>query len=158
MIAISLEEKIRGCIERHPDWDNVRIANAIGTRTGNVVAFREGKPLTTRVDIPIAPTAGPAQVAESGLVSLDKVLQRYDIRSAIFRELALIPKGKLISEVELCQRAAGTDKYRFRRTVENNEAEFRGVRIKLRLDDSGDSKWYWGAAGDIASALQIRDI
>jgi hypothetical protein len=157
MRAISLEEKIRGCIERHPDWDNVRIANAIGTRRGNIAAFREGRALNIAAFIPV-PAASTTLPTESGLISLDKVLQRYDVRSAILRELVLIPKGKLISEVELCQRAAGTDKNRFRRTVENNEVEFRPLRIKLRLDDSTDGRWYWGAATDIAEAQRIRDL
>jgi len=157
MIAISLEEKIRGCIERHPDWDNVRMAKSIGTRIGNIVAFREGKPLTVRVDIPIASTANPTPVVESGLISIDKVLQRYDVRAAIFRELALIPKGKLLSEVELCQRAAGTDKNRFRRTVENNETEFRSLRIRLKLDE-GEPKWFWADKETIESAQRIRDL
>jgi len=157
MIAISLEEKIKGCIERHPDWDNVRIANSIGTQSRNIVAFREGKPLTARMDIPIVPTASPASAIESGLISLDKVLQRYDIRAAILRELALVPKGKLLSEVELCQRAAGTDKNRFRRTVENNEAEFRPLRIRLKLDE-GEAKWYWAGRETIEAAQRIRDL
>jgi len=157
MTPISLEEKIRGCIERHPDWDNVRIANSIGTRRGNIAAFREGRALNIAVLVPIAATS-TTPPTESGLISLDKVLQRYDVRSAILRELALIPKGKLISEVELCQRAAGMDKNRFRRTVENNEAEFRLLRIKLRLDDSTDGRWYWGAMTDIAEAQKIRDL
>lgn len=158
MISIPLEEKIRGCIERHPDWDNVRIANSIGTRTRNIVAFREGKPLTVPVDIPIVPATNSVPAPESGLVSLEKVIQRYDFRAAIYRELAVIPQGKLISEAELCQRVAGTDKSRFNRCRENNEAEFRPLRIKLRLDDSSEGRWYWGAALDIAEAQRIRDL
>ena len=157
MIAIPLEEKIRHCIERHPDWDNVRMANSIGTRTRNIVAFREGKPLTVPVYIPIASTANPTSIVESGLISIDKVLQRYDIRAAIFRELALIPKGKLLSEVELCQRAAGTDKYRFRRAIENNEAELRPFRIRLKLDE-GEAKWFWADRETIEAAQRIRDL
>lgn len=157
MIAISLEEKIRRCIERHPDWGNVRIAGSIGTRAGNVQAFREGKQLTARVDVPIASTASPSPIVESGLVSLEKVILKYDIRSAILRELAQIPKGKLISEVELCQRAAGTDKNRFRRTVENNEAEFRPFRIRLKLDE-GEARWYWADSSTVEAAQRMRDL
>jgi hypothetical protein len=157
MIAIPLEEKIRHCIERHPDWDNVRMANSVGTRTRNIVAFREGKPLTVPVDIPIASTANPTPIAESGLIPLDKVLQRYDIRAAILRELALIPKGKFISETELCQRAAGTDKNRFRRAVDNNEVEFKPLRIKIRPKDLSEDRWYWGHPDDIAKVLEMRD-
>jgi hypothetical protein len=157
MIAIPLEEKIRRCIERHPDWGDVRIANSIGCRRPLIQAFREGKSLSAIPDLPPPVPAQIPPMPESGLISLDKVLQRYDIRAAILRELALVPKGKLLSEVELCQRAAGTDKNRFRRTVENNEAEFRPLRIRLKLDE-GEAKWYWAGRETIEAAQRIRDL
>jgi hypothetical protein len=155
MIRISLDEKIKRCIERHPDWTDMRIANTVSTSIGNIRAAREGRPLV--VPIPNAVTPNPAPPSDSGLITLDKVLQRYDIRSAIIRELALIPKSKLISEVELCQRAVGTDKNRFRRTVENNEAEFRPFRIRLKLDE-GEARWYWSDKETIEAAQRMRDL
>jgi len=96
--------------------------------------------------------------SQDGYVSIEKIISHYDIKSAIFRELQKIPKGKLISQNDLCLRAAGTDKYRFNRTLENNPDEFRAFRIKLKIDDSGEGKWYWGAAEDIGEALKMRDL
>ena len=155
MRGISIEEKIRRCIERNSTWDDKRIANSVGCRRPLIQAFREGRSLS--IPDPAAITLNSAPPVESGLISLDKVLQRYDIRAAILRELAHIPKGKLISEVELCQRAAGTDRNRFRRTVENNEAEFRPFRILLKLDES-DKKWYWASPETVEAAQRMRDL
>lgn len=96
--------------------------------------------------------------ANDGLVSLDKVRARYDIRAAIIRELGKIPKGKLISEMEFCLRTAGADRNRFRRCVENSGPEFEPNRIKLRLNVSdSDGKFFWGRAEDIAEAKRLRD-
>jgi hypothetical protein len=94
----------------------------------------------------------------AGTVDLSSVLKRYDIKAAILTELAALPEGKLISEAELCNRTAGTDKNRFRRTVENNPDIFNSLRIKLKLDVANDGKWFWGKADDIATALKIRDL
>jgi hypothetical protein len=157
MRPISLEDKIKNSIDRHPDWDDAHRAKSIGTRIAIIVAFREGKPLSEVPALPSPIPPNPPPTVESGLISLDKIIQRYDIRAAIFRELALIPKGKVIPETELCQRAAGTDKNRFRRAVENNEAEFKPLRIKVRPKDSSEDRWYWGHPDDIATVLKIRD-
>lgn len=97
------------------------------------------------------------QISVSGLVTLDKVRTRYDIRAAILRELAACPRGSLIVERELCKRTAGSDTDRFRRAVETNLAEFKPYRLKMRLDD-GDPKWWWGHAEDIAEALRIYNL
>ena len=92
----------------------------------------------------------------SGLINLSQVIEKYDIASAIRRELATLPKGRLILETELCQKTAGTDRNRFRRTVENNADGFRAFRILLKLDE-GEKKWYWGSISDVEQALKIRD-
>ena len=93
----------------------------------------------------------------SGIISLEKIISRYDIKAAILRELEKIEKGTLVSEQELCQRAAGIDKNRFRRTVENNEELFKTRRVKLRIDE-GEAKIFWGSAADIAEATRMRDL
>lgn len=95
--------------------------------------------------------------ASSGVVTLEKIKSRFDITATIMRELEKVEKGTLISEAELCQRAAGYDKNRFRRTVENNEELFHSHRVKLKLDE-GDPKWYWGAKSDIEEATRMRDL
>lgn len=94
---------------------------------------------------------GPA-----GVVTLEKVKARYDIKSAILRELAKIEPGTLLSEAELCIRAAGTDKNRFRRAVENNTEAFEAHRVRLQVEQ-GEPRWYWGNAKDVAMAAEIRD-
>jgi len=146
------EERIRAALARHPDWDDSRIANSMAryhVPVREIRLIRQGQPLPSPI-----PEAKP----EGGLVSLQKIIEKYDIRSAIFRELAALPKGQLIAEAELCQRATGQDRNRFRRTVENNADEFRPYRIKLRLDESSEGKFYWGHPEDIAEAQRIRDL
>lgn len=93
----------------------------------------------------------------SGVVTLEKIKNRFDIAAAIMRELEKVEKGTLIAEAEICQRAAGYDKQRFRRTIENNEEKFLPFRVLLKLDE-GDKKWFWGSAADIAEALRMRDL
>ena len=92
-----------------------------------------------------------------GVITLEKIKNRFDISSAIMRELEKVEKGTLISEAELCQRAAGYDKNRFRRCVENGEELFRMRRVKLKLDE-GDPKWFWGSVEDIEAATKMRDL
>lgn len=139
------EEKARKCLERHPDWDDTRISNSANCSIHIVRILRSGK-------------STPSKTEDSGIVSIEKVIARYDIKAAIIRELARIPKGQLISESELCLRSAGTDRNRFRRTIENNAEEFRLFRIKLKLEESGDGKWYWSDAETITEAQRIRDV
>jgi len=143
---ITTEEKLKRCIEKHPDWEDTRVANSVGCSIKLVRLMHSGAPI-------------PVQKSEdSGIVSIERVIKRYDIKSAIMRELSKIPRGQLVSEAELCLRSAGTDRNRFRRTVENNIEEFRPLRIKLKLDESGDGKWYWSDPETIAEAQRIRDI
>ena len=147
---MTTEDKIRAAIARHPDWDDGHIAtHAVRmVRIADVAAVRAGQPALPRAE-------GPAREAV-GFVSLDRVIAKLDVAAAIRREIAALPLDQLILETELRRKAAGTDANRFRRAVENNEDEFRAVRIKLKLDDS-EPKWYWGQAATIARALEIRD-
>ena len=154
------EERIKACIARHPDWDSGRVANSLAVKIAEVEAIR-GPVIPVRPGetiYPGHPKADPPAPAAAGLISLEKVKARYDIKAAIFREIGKLGKGKLISENDLAQRAAGNDRNRFRRTVENNADDFEPHRIKLRLDDSGDGKFYWGRREDIGEAKRIRDL
>jgi hypothetical protein len=101
---------------------------------------------------------GPSSAESSGYISLDAICKKFDIKSAILREIGKIPKGKLIAESEFSVRTAGTDKNRFRRCVENNGDEFRPYRIRLKIDDAYDGKWFWGRQEDISAALRMRDL
>lgn len=138
-------ERIIGCIQRNPDWPDWRIAKSADVHVNDVRAIKSG-------------TAIAPPPENAGLISLEKVINHYDIKTAIKRELLALPRGQLIIESELCIKAAGSDRNRFRRTVENNADEFRAYRVKLKLDDSSDGKWYWGNPEDIAEAQRIRDL
>jgi hypothetical protein len=145
----TLEERIKACMEKHQDWDDARVANAIvGSGRAAVRAVREGRPVEEH----------PGQEKPVvGVITLDAVRARYDIAAAIKRELAKLKPGALILETEMRQRAAGRDANRFRRTVDNAE-EFKANRIKLQLDpDGGEAAWYWGDNSTIAAAIKVRD-
>lgn len=145
--GLSIEQRVKNCIAKHPDWPAERIQPAIvGSGIAMIRTIMAGGPVS------------PAPKTESSAyVSLDKIRARYDIAAAIDRELLKLPRGKLISEAEFCQRVAGYDKNRFRRCVENNDAKYGPHMIKLRLDE-GDPKWFWGSAQDVSEALKMRDL
>jgi len=153
------EERIKTCIVRNPDWTTQRVSNSTGARNTEVEAVRRGQSIPERVKIskPSSKVFVAPGESVSGLISMEKVVARYDIKSAILREVAAVPGEALLLETELCLRTSGQDRNRFRRTVENNEVEFKPLRVKLRLDDSTEGKWYWGHPKTIAEALKIRD-
>jgi hypothetical protein len=145
---MNIEEKIKSCISRHPEWDDRRVSrNAHGSTLAMVAAVRAGQPIEEP----------PSDMPCAGTISLDAIRSRYDIAAAIRRELTKLKPGALITENEMRQRAAGKDASRFRRTWENNE-EFRANRIKLKLNpDDGEGTWYWADGPTVALALKLRD-
>ena len=150
---MTLEEKIRGCIERHPDWDTKRISNSTGGSKADVEAVRRGESIAPRSESPFAPPVpGPAAI------SLARVKERFDIAAAITRALSTVKRGTLLPEEELCRMTAGRDRNRFRRAVDNHPDLARAHRVKLRLDDATDGKYYWGHSEDIQEALRLRDM
>lgn len=146
MTYISIEERIDSCFKRHPDWVDKRVANSISCAIHLVRARRLGSALPEGTE------------KRAGFISLEKIVERYDIKAALLKALTTVPRGQLIIEDDLRQKAAGTDRNRFRRTVENNNEMFRVLRIKLKLEDGGDGKWYWGHPDDIAEAQRIREL
>lgn len=153
---LPLAEKIRRCIDSHPDWDANRIASAVrGSTRVAIRAVMNGLPIPEK---PEPPAAKAVERSDAGTVDLSAVRKRYDIAAAIRFELSQMKPGSLILEREMCSRTAGRDASRFRRTVENGIDEFRSNRVKLRLDpDQPDGSWYWGRREDIAEALRLRD-
>lgn len=143
---MDLAEKIKRCLERHPDWSNPRIAKSTGARHDAIEAVRRGEQPPPNTSTP------PASV------SLAAVKERFDIAAAIARVLREIKHGTLLPEDELCRLTAGRDRTRFRRAVENNPELSRAHRVRLRLDDSTDGKYYWGHESDIAEAVRLRDM
>jgi hypothetical protein len=143
---MTIEDRIKGCVERHPDWDDARVSNAIaGSSVAAVRLVRAGE------TVPAEDKPAP------GVITLDAVRARYDVAAAIRRELDRLKPGALVLEAEMRQRAAGKDANRFRRAVEN-APEFKANRIKLQLDpDVKEGAWYWGTASTIAAAIKVRD-
>lgn len=171
---MDLEEKIKNCLERHPDWDDKRIAKSTGARRDDVAAVRRGEGLPVRETI-VPLRISDEQSAEirekvrtwkadhpapgsTPCITLAAVREKLDVAAMIRRELGKVGKGQLLPEEEICRLTAGRDRNRFRRAVENNADEFRAHRIRLRLDESTDGKWYWGRKDDVAEALRIRDL
>jgi hypothetical protein len=85
------------------------------------------------------------------------VREKYDVAAAIEKAVGDIPKGKLISDNEMCSRTCGTDRSRFRRCLDNNAPRLNRFRIKLKLDD-GDQKYYWGREVDIKEAGRLKEL
>jgi hypothetical protein len=161
----TLTERITCCLETHPDWPTKRIQGSIRGSTSSMIRC-----ISTNLKKNVALSSGAVGIASTelgpedpkrpwatSLISLSKVRSKYDIRESIIREVSRIQKGHLLPESELCPIVAGTDKNRFRRTIENCEEDFRPFRVKLRLDD-GEAKWYWGRAEDVAEATHLRDM
>ena len=170
---MDLAEKIKRCLERHPDWPNSRIAKSTGARHDAIEAVRRGEqppPGEPVVPLQISPEnaaeirgrvkawRGQHQQAPPASVSLAAVRERFDIAASIRRTIAGIQRGTLLPEDELCRLTAGRDRSRFRRAIENNPDLARAHRVRLRLDDSTDGKFFWGHEIDIAEAVRLRDM
>lgn len=152
---MELSEKIKACLQRHPDWETRRIAKAIGARLGEVEAARCGAGAVPKTGTPeVFPEHTPAPAS----VSLASIRERLDIAAAITRALSSVKRGTLLPEDELCRMTAGRDRNRFRRAVDNHPDLARAHRVKLRLDDATDGKYYWGRADDVQEAIRLRDM
>ncbi len=151
VVKVPVEERVRLALLRDPNKTPHRIADCI--KGANTVMVKEIK--ATMAGLATPPP--PAQ-ARSPLVSLESLKAKFDTAGAIRRELAALPKGKLIPEYELRQLVCGYDANRFRRAVENNADEFRPNRVKLRIDKASDGKWFWGCVEDVAELERARDL
>lgn len=154
---MDIPERIKRCIDRHPDWDDKRIAKTSGARYADVEAVRRGEPVPNK-GTPEAVSFVELTPPPPSVVTLAAIREKLDVAAMIRRELGKVGRGQLLPEDELCRLTAGRDRNRFRRAVENNPEEFRAHRIRLRLDESTDGKWYWGRKDDVAEALRIRDL
>lgn len=152
---MDLAEKIKRCLVRHPDWPNSRIAKSTGARHDAIEAVRRGEqPPPVPVSAPLPPNTSTPPAS----VSLAAVRERFDVAAAIRRTIADVKRGTLMPEDELCRLTAGRDRSRFRRAIENNPDLARAHRVRLRLDDSTDGKFFWGHETDIAEAVRLRDM
>jgi hypothetical protein len=142
---MTVEERIKACIAAHPDWPNYRVGKSIrGVGVAVIAQVRAGESIQE-----------PAPI-QANIISLDKLKAKYDTAAAIQRELAKVPPKNFIYEDELRELAAGRDRNRFRRTVENNPELFSAHRLKVRLSDSdSEPKWIWGSEADILALKEI---
>lgn len=137
--------RLKACIAKHPDWDDTQVLRSIrGSRKPMISALRAGQ-------APILSEPTPKMV----LLSLAKVKFRYDVLAAIQREMLNIPRGKFILEDDLRQLAAGKDRNKFRKVVENNIDLFRPLRVKITMDDV--ERWYWGHRDDVAEVVSLKE-
>jgi len=71
----SIEERIKSCIERHPDWPNRKIRNSLGVRDAEIDAARGGGPMSTGAAGPSSlplktPELAPGPIPPGGGFSL----------------------------------------------------------------------------------------
>ena len=148
---MTIEEKVKRAIERHPDWADRRIQNSTGGTLGMIARARGGGDIT-------APKLRDFTSKAPAVISLADVRQKFDIPAAIKRELARLDRGSLLPEDELCRLTAGKDRNRFRRAIDNNPQIAKAHRIKIRLEESGDGRYLWGSVADIAEARRIYEM
>ena len=94
----------------------------------------------------------PTESPTPRTVTFSVIAEKYDTRQAILREIAKIPKGEFMEQAELCRLASGPDRSRFVRCVEAHAGEFMLYRIKIKLGEAAEGRWYWAAREDIAKA------
>jgi hypothetical protein len=114
----------------------------MATTMATVRDIRGGVMLTPQAEV-LPPSGG------NGLITLQSIVEKYDTRGAILKEIAELPNDKLITEADLCQKTSGMDRNRFRRTCENCAKEFDSLRIRIKLDKEREPVWVWGHASAI---------
>ncbi len=156
---MTIEERIKRCLSRHVEWEDVRTAKSVGCRVADVRRVREATDSVPFIPDKAKAKASPEPISETapGLISLATVREKYDVASAIEKAVLGIPKGKLISDSEMCARVCGSDRARYRRCLDNFAARLNPFRIKLKLDD-GEPKYYWGRRSDIQEASRLREL
>jgi hypothetical protein len=148
------EEKLKLCLERHPDWSDCRVTKtAKGATVAMVRAMRAGLPMPENRPNP-APTA--VQAAQPGLISVADLRFKLDVKAAILRTIKDLPPGQVVLENELALTVAGSDRNKFRRIVENNADVFKPLRVSLRVDGNSEGRWHWGKAEDIAELERLK--
>ncbi len=143
----TLEEKIRGSIARHPDWDDRHVAKSVlGSTKAMVLAVREGRPISESIPLP----AAPAQLSPNvTLVSVDDIKRKYDMFGAIMDIIKNLPPGQVITEADLKQSIDQPDPFRFKKTMEAHEKELDPYRIMLKYRGS-EAKYHYGKPEVIA--------
>jgi len=163
--TMTAAEKARRALDKHPDWDNKRIAkSATGATHAIINALRAGADWRTILDpgptsdVYAVTAQAPGPPIAHKTVALSRFIERYDVRAAILREIGALLPHEFISEADLCDTTSGKDRARFRRCVDDNAAEFKPLRIRAKLDESdSEERWWWAKADDIAKAREVKD-
>lgn len=152
---MTLEEKIRAAIARHPDWDDRHISRtARGATLAAVAAIRSGRPLPEpEPDPPAAPVTLHPNVT---LVTVEDIKRRYDMFGAIMEIIRGLPPGSVIAEPDLKQSVDHPDPFRFKRTLEAREKDLEPYRIMLKYRGS-EAKYHYGkpeVVADLKATLE----
>lgn len=153
----SIEDRVKACMEKHPDWPAERVNNSIaGSKIIMIRTIMAGGAVPVESTTVLKPES-LVKPELSAYVSLDLICEKLDVKSAIFREIGKIPKNKVIPEAEMISRTAGTDRNRFRRIIENNAEEFRPYRTMVKTKEFPNGSWFWASAEAIARINKLRD-
>ena len=151
--AMPMEEKIKACLERHPDWPDQRIQNAIrGSTMTAVRAIRAGQPLPESGPPPRAAALRPLM----SLIAVDDIKRKYDMFGAIMDIIRSLPAGHVISEQDLKQSIEHPDPFRFKRTIEAREKELEPYRIMLKYKGS-EAKYHYARPDVIADLRRTME-
>ena len=142
-----VEDRLRACFAKHPDWPDERIAAAIvGSRREMVRAIRAGEPLP---EPPTKPEFAAALHPNVTLVSVNDIKRKYDMYGAIMEIIRTLPPGQVITEGDLKQSVDHPDPYRFKKTMDAHEKELEPYRIMLKYRGS-EAKYHYGKPEVIA--------
>ena len=152
---MTIEERIKAGMLRHPERDDRLIAKSIrGVTMAMVKAVREGKALPEPAPEPAAFTA--ALHPNVTLVSVEEIKRKYDMFGAIMEIIRGLPPGQVITEADLKQSVDHPDPYRFKKTMDAHEKELEPYRIMLKYRGS-EAKYHYGkpeVVADLKATLE----
>jgi hypothetical protein len=152
-----LLERIKACLEKHPDWDDVRVAAAIvGSRRELVRAVRAGEPLPETVTAIVEVTPKGQLTSGVTLISLDDIKRKYDLYAQILEVICDLPSGQVISETDLRACIQTPDPLRFKRTIEAHEKELEPYRIMLKYKSS-EARYHYAKPEVISDLRNILE-
>jgi hypothetical protein len=145
---MTIEEKIKGSIARHPEWDDRRVSrNAHGSTLAMVAAVRAGEPIPEPEKADAVPAAHLRPNVT--LISVEDIKRKYDMFGAIMDIIRSLAVGDVIDEPNLKASVDHPDPFRFKRTIEAHEKELEPYRIMLKYKGS-EPKYHYARPDVIA--------
>jgi len=152
-----VEDRLRTCLTKHPEWTDERIAAAIvGSRREMVRAMRAGEPLPETVTTIVEVTPKGQLTSGVTLISLDDIKRKYDLYAQILEVICDLPSGQVISETDLRTCVQSPDPLRFRRTIEAHEKELEPYRIMLKYKSS-EARYHYAKPEVISDLRNILE-